>query len=99
MYKHELLNVGKLLLYFKAGSTSRINVSVQLKLVLARSSHFYLYLLNPKNDADSSGTLSTNEFHNDHSSTFQKVKLGKKFVLVVLQSASFFHDRRGENKT
>ena len=60
------------------------------KFALARSSHFYLFVPNSKNDAGSSGSLSTNEFHKDYSSTFQEIVSSKEFVLVVLQGASFF---------
>ena len=57
-----------------------------------------MFLLNSKNDAGSSGSLSTNEFHKDHSSAFQKVTLGKEFVLIVVQGASFFTIEEAKRK-
>ena len=44
---------------------------------------------NSKNDAGSSGSISTNELHLDYFSAFQEIISSKEFVLVVLQGASF----------
>ena len=54
------------------------------------------YFLSPE---EGIGTLSTNEFHEDHSSAFQKVTLGKKIVVIVVQGASFVTIEEAKKKT